>query len=183
MVDRCVKRAFDITLAGAALLVLLPLFIVIAILVKRDSTGPILFTKTWIGRSNQLFRIKKFRSMYVEGSDGAGHRSTSRDDDRVTWVGRFIRRTSIDELPQILNVLSGDMSIVGPRPHALRSRAADKLFWEVEQRYWHRNAAKPGLTGLAQMRGIAAQRWSRPIWKAGCRRTSNSSKTGRSGAT
>ncbi|MEG3178947.1 sugar transferase, partial [Sphingomonas sp. RB3P16] len=85
--------------------------------------------------------------------DGAGHRSTQREDDRVTKVGRFIRRTSIDELPQILNVLTGEMSIVGPRPHALGSRAADKLFWEVDHRYWHRHATKPGLTGLAQVRG------------------------------
>ena len=100
-----------------------------------------------------MFRIRKFRSMRVDGSDGAGHRSTEREDDRVTKVGRFIRRTSIDELPQILNVLTGEMSIVGPRPHALGSRAADKLFWEVDHRYWHRHAAKPGLTGLAQVRG------------------------------
>ncbi len=153
LVDRCVKRGFDIVLAGAALLILLPLFVIVALLVKRDSPGPIFFTQTRIGRSNQMFRMKKFRSMYVDGSDGAGHRSTGRDDDRVTKVGRFIRRTSIDELPQILNVLSGDMSIVGPRPHALGSRAADKLFWEVDQRYWHRHATKPGLTGLAQVRG------------------------------
>ena len=153
IVDRCIKRAFDIVIAGTALLVLLPLFVVIAILIKRNSPGPILFTQTRIGRSNQLFPMKKFRSMYVDSSDGAGNRSTGRDDDRVTGVGRFIRRTSIDELPQILNVLVGDMSIVGPRPHALGSRAADKLFWEVDQRYWHRHAAKPGLTGLAQVRG------------------------------
>jgi lipopolysaccharide/colanic/teichoic acid biosynthesis glycosyltransferase len=153
LVDRSVKRAFDIILAGAALVVLLPLFVVIAILIKRDSPGPVLFTQTRIGRSNQMFRIKKFRSMYVDSTDGAGHRSTGRDDDRVTRIGRFIRKTSLDELPQILNVLTGDMSIVGPRPHALGSRAADKLFWEVDRRYWHRHAAKPGLTGLAQVRG------------------------------
>ncbi|TCP87598.1 lipopolysaccharide/colanic/teichoic acid biosynthesis glycosyltransferase [Sphingomonas sp. PP-CE-1A-559] len=153
LVDRSVKRAFDIVLAGGALLILLPLFVVIAFLIKRDSVGPIFFTQTRIGRSNQMFRMKKFRSMYVDSSDSAGHRSTDREDDRVTRIGRFIRKTSIDELPQILNVLVGDMSIVGPRPHALGSRAADKLFWEVDDRYWHRHAAKPGLTGLAQVRG------------------------------
>lgn len=153
LVDRIVKRGFDVTVAGAAFIVLLPLFVVVAILIKRDSPGPILFTQTRIGRSNQMFRIKKFRSMRVDGADSAGHRSTERDDDRITKVGRFIRRTSIDELPQILNVLSGDMSIVGPRPHALGSRAANKLFWEVDGRYWHRHATKPGLTGLAQVRG------------------------------
>lgn len=153
IVDRILKRAFDITMASAALLVLLPLFVVVALLIKRDTPGPVLFMQTRIGRSNQMFRMRKFRSMRVDDSDGAGHRSTERDDDRVTRVGRFIRRTSIDELPQIFNVLIGDMSIVGPRPHALGSRAADKLFWEVDQRYWHRHAAKPGLTGLAQVRG------------------------------
>lgn len=153
LIDRIIKRAFDVALASAALIVLLPLFVVVAILIKRDTPGPVLFTQVRIGRSNQMFRMKKFRSMRVEGMDGAGHRSTGRDDDRVTRVGRFIRRTSIDELPQILNVLTGDMSIVGPRPHALGSRAADKLFWEVDQRYWHRHAAKPGVTGLAQVRG------------------------------
>lgn len=100
-----------------------------------------------------MFRMFKFRSMRVDLSDNTGTRSTSRNDDRVTRVGKFIRSTSIDELPQLLNVLKGDMSIVGPRPHALGSRAADKLFWEVDQRYWHRHAAKPGLTGLAQVRG------------------------------
>lgn len=153
LVDRTVKRAFDIVLAGILLISLLPLFAIIAILIKRDTPGPIFFTQTRIGRGNQMFRMKKFRSMRVDTSDGAGHRSTEREDDRVTRVGRFIRRTSLDELPQLLNVLWGDMSIVGPRPHALGSRAADKLFWEVDQRYWHRHAAKPGLTGLAQVRG------------------------------
>jgi lipopolysaccharide/colanic/teichoic acid biosynthesis glycosyltransferase len=152
-VDRTVKRIFDVTLASFALLALLPLFVAVAILIKRDSAGPIFFVQTRIGRGNKLFRMKKFRSMRVDGLDSAGHRSTERDDDRVTRVGRLIRRTSIDELPQILNVLTGDMSIVGPRPHALGSRAADKLFWEVNRRYWHRHAAKPGLTGLAQVRG------------------------------
>lgn len=153
LVDRIIKRAFDIAIASAALIILVPLFVVVAILIKRDTPGPVLFTQTRIGRGNQMFRMGKFRSMRVDGSDGVGHRSTERDDDRVTKVGRFIRRTSIDELPQILNVLTGDMSIVGPRPHALGSRAANKLFWEVDQRYWHRHAAKPGLTGLAQVRG------------------------------
>lgn len=153
LVDRILKRIFDIVMAGAALVILLPLFVVVAILIKRDTPGPVLFMQTRIGRSNKMFRIRKFRSMRVDGSDGAGHRSTEREDDRITKVGRFIRRTSIDELPQILNVLTGEMSIVGPRPHALGSRAADKLFWEVDHRYWHRHAAKPGLTGLAQVRG------------------------------
>jgi lipopolysaccharide/colanic/teichoic acid biosynthesis glycosyltransferase len=151
--DRFVKRAFDLVLAGSALIALSPFLALTALLIKLDSRGPALFTQVRIGRGNQMFRMKKFRSMRVEHADGAGEQSTARDDDRVTRVGRFIRKTSIDELPQLLNVLRGEMSIVGPRPHALSSRAADKLFWEVDQRYWHRHAAKPGLTGLAQIRG------------------------------
>ncbi|RZF64246.1 exopolysaccharide biosynthesis polyprenyl glycosylphosphotransferase [Sphingomonas populi] len=151
--DRFMKRAFDFTLALGALLALLPILAVIAVLVKLDSAGPVFFKQTRIGRGNQMFKMLKFRSMRVLESDLAGARSASRDDDRVTRVGKFIRRTSMDELPQLINVLKGDMSIVGPRPHALGSRAADKLFWEVDTRYWHRHAAKPGLTGLAQVRG------------------------------
>lgn len=151
--DRFVKRCFDVSVASGTLLMLMPMLVMIAIWVKLDSRGPVFFSQTRIGRSNKMFRLMKFRSMRVDGCDGAGARSTSRDDDRVTRIGKFIRSTSIDELPQLLNVLKGDMSIVGPRPHALGSRAADKLFWEVDERYWHRHAAKPGLTGLAQVRG------------------------------
>ncbi len=154
LLDRATKRVFDLAVAGAAVLLLSPLLLLVAIAVKLDSRGPVLFKQIRIGRSNEMFKVLKFRSMRAEQTDGAGHRSAARDDDRVTRVGRFIRTTSIDELPQLLNVLRGDMSIVGPRPHALGSRAADKLFWEVDQRYWHRHAAKPGLTGLAQVRGF-----------------------------
>ena len=154
LIDRIVKRLFDTVVASMALLCLLPLLITAALAVRLSSPGPILFKQVRIGRGNQMFRMYKFRSMYVQQLDSAGHRSASRDDERVTRVGRLIRKTSIDELPQLINVLKGDMSIVGPRPHALGSRAADKLFWEVDQRYWDRHAAKPGLTGLAQVRGF-----------------------------
>jgi lipopolysaccharide/colanic/teichoic acid biosynthesis glycosyltransferase len=154
LMDRIVKRTFDLIVAVFALLGLLPILLATAVAVRFNSSGPVLFKQVRIGRGNQLFRMYKFRSMHVRQLDDAGHRSTARDDDRVTSVGRFIRRTSIDELPQLINVLKGDMSIVGPRPHALGSRAADKLFWEVDQRYWNRHAAKPGLTGLAQIRGF-----------------------------
>ena len=151
--DRFVKRSFDLALAGGAIVMLAPMFLLVAVCVKLDTQGPIFFRQVRIGRGNKMFRMMKFRSMRVEGCDGTGERSTSRDDDRITRVGKIIRSTSIDELPQLLNVIRGDMSIVGPRPHALGSRAADKLFWEVDERYWHRHAAKPGLTGLAQIRG------------------------------
>lgn len=152
--DRGVKRAFDILFAGSAIIIFSPLLGVVALAIKLNSKGPVLFKQARIGRGNEMFKVLKFRSMRTELTDNTGHRSASRDDDRVTQVGRLIRSTSVDELPQLFNVLKGDMSIVGPRPHALGSRAADKLFWEVDQRYWHRHTAKPGLTGLAQVRGF-----------------------------
>lgn len=149
--DRTVKRVFDIVVAAVALIVFMPVMVMVALWVRLDSPGPILFTQTRIGRANRMFRMFKFRSM--RAPDHGGDRSASREDDRITRCGRVIRRTSLDELPQLFNVLSGSMSIVGPRPHALGSRANDKLFWEVDDRYWGRHAAKPGLTGLAQIRG------------------------------
>lgn len=152
--DRMLKRGFDITVAGLAILVLMPLLLSIALAIKLDSPGGVIFRQKRIGRQNRLFDIYKFRSMHSEQSDALGARSASRDDDRITRVGRLIRATSIDELPQLLNVLKGDMSIVGPRPHAVHSTARAKLFWEVDDRYWYRHACKPGITGLAQIRGF-----------------------------
>ena len=150
---RILKRAFDVAVAGGALLVLSPLLITVAILIKLEDRGPVLFVQRRLGRGNQFFDMVKFRSMREEKLDHNGDRSAARDDDRITRIGGFIRRTSIDELPQIINVLKGDMSIVGPRPHALGSRANNKYFWEVDRKYWQRHCLKPGLTGLAQVRG------------------------------
>jgi polysaccharide biosynthesis protein PslA len=150
---RMLKRGFDLGITLILLPLFAPLMLVVALLIKLDTPGPVFFKQTRIGRGNKKFGVLKFRSMTVEQCDAAGNTSTRRDDDRITRIGRILRKTSIDELPQLLNVLKGDMSIVGPRPHALGSRAADKLFWEVDERYWHRHAAKPGLTGLAQVRG------------------------------
>lgn len=149
--DRFLKRGFDLVVASTGLIALAPLMLVVAVAVKVGSRGPVLFRQVRIGRGNQMFEMLKFRSMRVADADGA--RSASRDDDRITPLGRVIRRTSIDELPQLFNVLTGSMSIVGPRPHALGSRAEEKLFWDIDRRYWHRHATKPGLTGLAQVRG------------------------------
>lgn len=150
---RILKRAFDVAVAGGALLVLSPLLITVAIAIKLEDGGPVLFIQRRLGRGNQFFDMFKFRSMREEKLDHNGDRSAAREDDRITRVGGFIRRTSIDELPQIINVLKGDMSIVGPRPHALGSRANNKFFWEVDRKYWQRHCLKPGLTGLAQVRG------------------------------
>lgn len=151
--DRALKRLLDVTLAVFGLIAVAPLMVVVAIAIKLESQGPVLFVQKRLGQGNRLFFMYKFRSMRADTCDGAGNLSTRRDDDRITRVGRFIRMSSIDELPQLLNVLLGDMSFVGPRPHALGSLAGDKLFWEVDQRYWHRHACKPGITGLAQIRG------------------------------
>ncbi|MFC3441722.1 exopolysaccharide biosynthesis polyprenyl glycosylphosphotransferase [Sphingobium rhizovicinum] len=152
--DRLQKRIFDLAFTLPALFALLPLLILVALAIKIDSPGSILFRQKRVGRGNRLFDIYKFRSMREELNDHSGNRSASRDDDRVTRVGRLIRRTSIDELPQLFNVLLGDMSLVGPRPHALGSLAGNQLFWEVDRQYWRRHALKPGITGLAQVRGF-----------------------------
>ena len=154
LTNRVKKRIFDLVVATVALIFLAPLFLVVAIAIRLNSKGPILFTQLRVGQGNSQFNIFKFRSMRVEASDPQGARSTSREDDRITGVGRFIRATSIDELPQLFNVLRGDMSIVGPRPHALGSLAGEELFWQVNQQYWVRHALKPGITGLAQIRGF-----------------------------
>lgn len=150
---RIIKRGFDIAVAGGALIALSPLLLAVALLIKLEDGGPALFIQRRMGRGNQFFDMFKFRSMREEKLDPNGERSTSRDDDRITRIGAFIRKTSIDELPQLLNVLRGEMSIVGPRPHALGSRANNKFFWEVDKQYWRRHCLKPGLTGLAQVRG------------------------------
>ena len=150
---RIMKRAFDSLVAAGALIALSPLLLTVAALIKLEDGGPVLFIQRRLGRGNQFFDMYKFRSMRVERLDQDGNRSASREDDRITRIGAFIRRTSIDELPQLINVLIGDMSIVGPRPHAIGSQANNKFFWEVDRKYWQRHCLKPGLTGLAQVRG------------------------------
>jgi exopolysaccharide biosynthesis polyprenyl glycosylphosphotransferase len=151
--SRVVKRGFDWAIAAGALLVLSPLLISVAIAIKLEDGGPVLFVQRRMGRGNRLFNLLKFRSMRQVSTDADGTQCTARNDMRVTRVGRFIRSTSIDELPQLWNVLRGDMSLVGPRPHALGSRADSKLFWEIDRQYWRRHSLRPGLTGLAQVRG------------------------------
>jgi lipopolysaccharide/colanic/teichoic acid biosynthesis glycosyltransferase len=154
LVERAAKRLLDIGLTVPVLVALLPLMLLIALLIKMDSPGPVLFRQQRIGRGNRLFTIFKFRTMRCDLADAQGNQSASRDDERVTRVGRLLRKTSIDELPQLINVLLGEMSLVGPRPHALGSTAEDALFWQVDRQYWRRHALKPGITGLAQIRGL-----------------------------
>jgi polysaccharide biosynthesis protein PslA len=152
--QRALKRGFDIAIALAGLVALSPAMVAAALAIKLSDGGPVFFVQRRLGRGNRFFDMIKFRSMRVDRSDPAGARSAAREDDRVTRVGRFIRATSIDELPQLINVLKGEMSVVGPRPHALGSQAGAKLFWEVDSAYWNRHSLKPGLTGLAQVRGL-----------------------------
>jgi polysaccharide biosynthesis protein PslA len=154
MRSRIAKRLLDVTVAGSAVLALSPLLIAVALAVKLEDGGPVFFLQKRVGRGNRFFSILKFRSMTDNKVGRDGTQSASKNDKRVTRIGKIIRSTSIDELPQLLNVLRGDMSLVGPRPHATGSLAGDKLFWEVDARYWQRHALKPGLTGLAQIRGL-----------------------------
>lgn len=151
--DRIAKRIADLAIGGLATLLLSPVFLATAVAVKLSSPGPVLFRQQRIGKDGRPFAIYKFRTMRAELTDHKAEQLTRKDDHRVTPVGNFLRRTSLDELPQLLNVLKGDMSLVGPRPHAPAARAADQLYWEVDPRYWARHCIKPGMTGLAQIRG------------------------------
>lgn len=150
---RCVKRLQDMILAPLLLLLLAPVMAVIAIAIRLDSPGPILFSQRRYGMGNKTFDVHKFRTMYVDATDHDCERQTSRGDPRVTRVGAILRRFSLDELPQLFNVLRGDMSIVGPRPHAVSTKAEGQLFEEAVATYMARHHVKPGITGWAQVNG------------------------------
>ena len=153
LLARATKRLMDLAIAFLALLLLAPVMLAVALAIKLEDGGPVFFSQQRVGRSNRFFRVLKFRSMYAENLDAHATQLTAADDIRVTRVGKFIRRTSIDELPQLINVLIGEMSLVGPRPHALGAKAGGRHYWQVDARYWQRHSLRPGLTGLAQIRG------------------------------
>jgi Undecaprenyl-phosphate glucose phosphotransferase len=148
-----VKRLEDIGLALLLLLAFSPVMLATALAIKLDSRGPVLFRQTRYGFNNQRIQVWKFRSMYADDCRDIAPVQVGRDDPRITRVGRFIRRTSIDELPQLFNVLWGSMSIVGPRPHPIDTKAENVLFEEAVAEYAARHRVKPGLTGWAQVNG------------------------------
>lgn len=155
VLDATLKRAFDIAVAGFALTLLSPLLIVLALSIRFSSPGPILFTQDRYGLDGRCFSIYKFRSMRVlEAGDQKGLRQATRDDPRITPLGAVMRRWSLDELPQLFNVLKGDMSIVGPRPHAVDH---NEQYRKLIPGYMQRHLAKPGMTGLAQIRGFRGE--------------------------
>jgi Undecaprenyl-phosphate glucose phosphotransferase len=151
--EQALKRAFDVLAAGLGIILLSPLLLTSVLLIKLDSKGPVLFTQTRNGFNGRSFRIFKFRTMSVL-EDGPHIRQATRDDPRVTSVGRWLRRTSIDELPQLFNVLGGSMSLVGPRPHAV---AHNTEYERVVANYAFRYHVKPGISGWAQVNGFRGE--------------------------
>ncbi len=147
------KRAMDVGISLIALTLGAPFLALIALMIKLDSPGPALFTQQRHGFNNRIFNVYKFRSMKIEDEDKLAAKQVTEADSRITKLGRIIRNTSIDELPQLINVLKGEMSLVGPRPHAVGMRTGDIESYKLVEEYAHRHKVKPGMTGWAQING------------------------------
>jgi Undecaprenyl-phosphate glucose phosphotransferase len=151
--DSVAKRAFDIVFSLIGIILFSPVMLATAIAIKLDSKGPVLFKQKRHGFNNEIVEVYKFRSMYTDRSDPTAKQTVTKNDPRVTRVGRFIRKTSIDELPQFFNSLLGSLSLVGPRPHAIAAQSHNLLYNEVVDGYFARHKVKPGVTGWAQING------------------------------
>lgn len=151
--DAVMKRVFDIVFSAAGIVLFAPVMLGAMIAIKIESKGPVIFRQKRYGFNNETVDVLKFRSMYHEMADPDAKQVVTRNDARVTRVGRFIRKTSIDELPQLFNVLIGQLSLVGPRPHAMNAHTKDQLWDEVVDGYFARHKVKPGVTGWAQVNG------------------------------
>jgi exopolysaccharide biosynthesis polyprenyl glycosylphosphotransferase len=151
--DSVAKRAFDVFFSLLGITLLSPVMLGTYLAVKLTSKGPAIFVQERHGFNNEIIRVFKFRSMYVDQQDVTARKAVTKGDPRVTPVGRFIRKTSIDELPQFFNALRGDLSLVGPRPHAVHAQTREKLYGEVVDGYFARHRVKPGVTGWAQING------------------------------
>lgn len=151
--DRVAKNIVDRLLAGILIVLASPVMLAVALAVRLDSNGPIIFRQRRYGFNNDLVEVWKFRSLYVDRLDASASKLVTKGDPRVTRVGRFIRKSSLDELPQLFNVLRGEMALVGPRPHATEAKADKDLYQTVVDGYFARHRVKPGVTGWAQING------------------------------